>query len=154
MMRLPDAWIDKIFEKLTVIYGRDFHGRWEGIDPKAVKADWALELAGLLRNPQAIAYALEHLPPARPPTVLEFREIARKAPRQPCTELPAPAVDGIRLKAHLGDLEGLKMKSMSPRDPRAWIQAVERRIEAGEPVSPTVRRFAQEARARVSLDLA
>lgn len=33
-MSLPAAWIDKIFTKLTLAYGRDFLGRWEGHRPE------------------------------------------------------------------------------------------------------------------------
>lgn len=82
MRPLPPAWVDRIFEKLTLIYGSDFVNRWKsaGIPIEDVKADWAKELAGFADHPDAIAYALENLPKDRPPTVLQFRDVCRKSP--------------------------------------------------------------------------
>jgi hypothetical protein len=63
---------------------------WEGVEPAAVKADWAKELAGFQQSPDAIRYGLEHLPASKPPTVLEFRDICRKAPLPQWQQLPWP----------------------------------------------------------------
>jgi len=71
--------IDVVFTKLSLIYGRDFLGRWEGIDLSDVKGDWAHELGGYEGNPAAIKYALQNLP-NKAPTVLEFRAICQRAP--------------------------------------------------------------------------
>lgn len=89
-MALPSPWVDKIFEKLSLVYGRDFIGRWEGLNIDAVKADWAHELDGFQQRPQAIKHGLETLPPSKPPTVLEFREICRRAPEFAPKALPEP----------------------------------------------------------------
>lgn len=75
-MSLPAAWVDRIFEKLSVVYGRDFMGRWEGLDINSVKSDWSHELSGFFSHPSAIHYALDNLP-EKPPTVIEFKRIAR-----------------------------------------------------------------------------
>lgn len=85
-MSLPLHWVEKLFQKLSLVYGRDFLGRWEGIPLEDVKADWAHELAGYENSPDSLAYALQHLPP-RAPTVLEFRAICQHAPIQPKTPL-------------------------------------------------------------------
>ena len=79
-MSLPLPWVDRIFEKLTLVYGQAFLARWRDLDLDAVKADWAHELDGFERHPKAIAHALQALPPEKPPTVLQFRELARRAP--------------------------------------------------------------------------
>ena len=100
-MSLPAAWVDRIFEKLTLVYGRAFLDRWRGLDLDAVKADWAHELAGMQQHPHMIAYALEHLPPGEPPTVLQFRDIARKIPPGKFEMLPAPKADPERVRALL-----------------------------------------------------
>lgn len=76
---LPSAWIDRIFSKLSARFGRDFLGRWEGLDLDVVKADWAEELAGLQDRPDAIKYALENIG-TKPPNVGEFKEICGRAP--------------------------------------------------------------------------
>ena len=94
-MSLPSNWIDTIFSKLTLIYGRDFAGRWEGMNIADVKADWAHELDGLDASPQRIAYALKNLPASKPPTVLEFRATAWKMPAETNNAL-------LEMKAHRG----------------------------------------------------
>ena len=66
-MTMPSSWVDKIFQKLTLVYGRDFLGRWEGVPLEEVKDDWAHELSGYENAPAAISYALQNLPP-KPPT--------------------------------------------------------------------------------------
>ena len=84
---LPAAWVDRIFTKLTVRYGTAFRARYAGIDEQLVKDDWAEQLAGFIRCPGAIAYAMDHLPAERPPTVAEFRAL--------CNQSPPPAVAGL-----------------------------------------------------------
>lgn len=81
-MSLPENWTDKIFQKLALVYGRDFTGRYEGIPLEEVKADWAHELSGYQQSPHSIAYALQNLP-EKPPNVLQFRAICRSAPPAP-----------------------------------------------------------------------
>lgn len=102
---LPSPWIDKIFAKLTLVYGHDFLNRWRDLDIEAVKADWAHELAGFKDHPDALAHALQHLPSNRPPTVLEFRDIARKRPPPVFKALPAPKADPERVRALISELK-------------------------------------------------
>ncbi len=97
-MPLPKPWVEKIFEKLTLVYGRQFMDRWEGLDLEAVKADWAHELEQMENHPEMIGYALQHLTPERPPTVLQFREIARQMPPPKFEALPAPAADREKVR--------------------------------------------------------
>ena len=85
--------IDVIFTKLNLTYGRDFSSRWEGIDIQDVKNDWSHELAGCEKNPQSVKYALQNLPHSKPPTVFEFRAIARRAPDMYVPQLDAPAAN-------------------------------------------------------------
>ena len=92
-MAMPSAWIDRIFEKLQLVYGSHFTGRWSGGSIEAVKADWAHELDGMESHPESIKHALQHLPVDQPPTVLQFRQLCRNAPTPPSKALPAPEVD-------------------------------------------------------------
>jgi hypothetical protein len=78
---------------------------WAGLEPDAVKADWARELSVFQQNPDAIRYGLEYLPPSKPPTVLEFRDICRRSPPAVFKALPAPKPDPERLKAELAKLK-------------------------------------------------
>ena len=84
---LPNAWVEKIFARLQGIYGREFTGQYStgmvnGIDPglENAKATWAEELGSFVKWPEAIAYALEHLP-ERVPNCIKFKELCRMAPR-------------------------------------------------------------------------
>lgn len=43
---LPASWIDKLFTRLTVMYGNKFADMWRGIDTDAIKQAWAEDLAG------------------------------------------------------------------------------------------------------------
>lgn len=106
-MSLPNTWIDRIFTKLTLVYGREFLNRWEGVPIEAVKADWAHELDGFDKWPEAIAHALQNLPPDRPPTVLQFRALCRSAPPKPLPQLPAPKADPARVKAELSKIRAM-----------------------------------------------
>ena len=79
-MHLPLEWVDRIFEKLALVYGRDFLGRWDGLDIRAVKADWAHELGRFNNAPDSIRFALDSLPLTKPPTALEFKHLCNRAP--------------------------------------------------------------------------
>lgn len=145
-MSLPLPWVDKIFLKLTLIYGRDFIGRWEGLEIADVKTDWGHELAGFENWPEAIAHALSICPPGKPPTVIEFRELARKAPRAQRPALPEPKADPERVAAELSKLAPLRMAAKSPTvDHKAWARRILEKVDAGLPVTITVKRMAIEA---------
>jgi hypothetical protein len=95
-MNLPDIWINRIFEKLTLTYGREFVNKWEsvGLPIEDVKADWAHELGFYVNEPNAIKYAFENLPKDRPPNVLQFRDLCRQHPGDKTyVALPSPQVN-------------------------------------------------------------
>ena len=144
-MSLNAEWVDVLFTKLSLVYGRDFFGRWEGLDLDAVKADWAHELAGFAHHREAIVYGLAHLPP-KPPTVLEFRAICRMAPAPATPRLEAPVANVARVRselAKLGDLRAVATRRVGGRD---WAQPSIDKAARGERVSPTVLRMAQQAK--------
>ncbi len=80
-MSLPAAWVDALFSRLSVRYGDTFFRQYDGIDPQAVKADWAEVLDGT--SGHSIEYALKNLPSDWPPTALKFRDLCRMAPAKP-----------------------------------------------------------------------
>lgn len=131
---LPDAWVDKIFHKLTMAYGRDFLGRWEGIPLADVKADWAECLAGFAVNPDAIGYALSNLPDNKPPTAQDFRTIACRAPEASVPRLAAPAVNPTRLASEFAKLAVVR-QAPGNDGPKAWVGRILARAAAGEKVS-------------------
>lgn len=144
-MSLPLPWVDKIFLKLTLIYGRDFIGRWEGLEIADVKTDWGHELSGFENWPEAIAHALANCPPGKPPTVIEFRDLARKAPRAKVAELPAPAANPERVAAELAKLAPLKATTNRSVDRLDWARRIIARHVACERITPTVLKMAKDA---------
>lgn len=87
-MSLRADWVDAIFERLAVRYGAAFANAYPGIDPAAVKADWATVLHGA--TPRTIKHALEAMASDRPPNAAQFRALCLSAPPEPRKALPAP----------------------------------------------------------------
>lgn len=128
-MSLPMPWIDKLFLKLTLNFGRDFLSRWEGVPIEDVKADWAHELRGFQQNPSALAYGLEHCLSGKAPTVQEFKAVCIKRPDANLA-LPAPPADPKRVAAELAKLA--PARTVSFVDHKAWARTLQKRHEAGE----------------------
>lgn len=145
-MSLPASWVDKIFTKLALAYGRDFLARWEGLEISDVKTDWGHELAGFSSHPEAIAYALAHLP-TKAPTVIEFRDIARKAPAPDVPRLEVSAAGRERVTAELQKLAPLRVRpeAGSGKDHKAWARVLVQRAGAGERINYLPLRMARQA---------
>lgn len=142
-MSLPTAWIDKIFEKLTLVYGQSFLRRWADIDLNAVKSDWGHELSGFENHPKAIAWALQNLPVERPPSVLEFRAIARKAPSDDVPRLDAPKADPGRIAAELAKLAPIRTAIVNTTG-REWAHRILARHAAGDKINALPLKMARE----------
>lgn len=145
-MSLPTKWVEALFTKLQLTYGRDFLGRWEGVNLADVKTDWGHELAGFERHPECIAYALAHLP-AKAPTVMEFRAVCRLAPRAEVAEVAGqlertPAAPE-RVAAELAKLAPLRTRAQA--ESKDWARRLVARHAAGESLRPVQLRFAREA---------
>ena len=146
-MSLPEKWIDKIFHKLTMAYGRDFLGRWEGMPIAEVKADWAECLAGFEANPGAISYALGSLPDSKPPTAQDFRAICYRAPAAEALQLPAPQADPERVAKELLKLDPVRqaVANRGVVDHKAWAKRIVANFEAGLVVNVGPLRMARQA---------
>lgn len=143
-MSLPANWVDRIWDKLTLTYGQSFLRRWADMDLNAVKSDWAHELAGFEAHPKAIAWALQNLPPDSPPTVLQFKFLARRAPPDELPRLEAPKADPDRVAEELAKLAPIKAAPRS-RPNTDWARRIIEREEAGEILNPTTRKMARAA---------
>lgn len=146
-MSLPLPWIEKIFQKLTLAYGRDFLGRWEGVPIADVKTDWADCLSGFGGQPQAIAWALANLPDSKAPTAQEFRAICRRAPAPDVPRLPEPKADPARMAAELARLAPVRAATAATAfvDHRAWAKRLIARHDAGEVLNRATLCMAQQA---------
>lgn len=86
---LPEAWVERIFQRMHGFYGNlwldryrigqsDGEGRDVGLEN--AKAMWAEELGGFAA--EQIGHALEQMRHVKlPPTLPEFLELCRQAPR-------------------------------------------------------------------------
>ena len=68
-----------IFAKMQVRYGRSFDEKWRDIPLEALYSDWAEMLGDYTGDTEALTYALRHMPPAFPPTAMEFLQLCEKA---------------------------------------------------------------------------
>jgi hypothetical protein len=145
-MSLPVKAVDRLFERLALTYGAAWMRQWEGLDVNDIKALWAHELAGYASRLDAIAWALEHLPP-RCPNIIEFKDLCREAPAPEAPRLPEPKADPERVKAELAKLGDVRTQTVqtSTADHKAWAKRIMARHEAGERLNPTTLRFAREA---------
>lgn len=132
-MSLPQPWVDRIFEKLVLLYGQQFLARWRDLDIASVKADWARELDGFERHPHAIAHALRCLPLDEPPTVLRFRALCRAAPEPVVPHLAPPPADPLRAATALAQLR--KAPDSAGIDHKAWARRIVMRHAAGQRVA-------------------
>lgn len=74
---LPNAWIDRIFERLLAMYGRKFADMWACVEMAALKDTWAAALGDL--KPEEISKGLGAcLTRDWPPTLPEFRGLCRQ----------------------------------------------------------------------------
>lgn len=147
-MSLSTKAVDRLFSRLTATYGRDFMARFSGVPEPDLKAVWAHELAGFEDHLGSLAWALENLP-ERAPNVIEFRNLARRAPSPDLPRLPEPAADPVRLAAELAKLAparaAIAAAVAGDHDPKAWARRHLARHAAGERVRPITLQFAREA---------
>jgi hypothetical protein len=146
-MSLPLKAIDRLFDRMTATYGRDFTSRFDGVDQNELKAVWSHELSGFADKLGMIAWALENLP-ERAPNVIEFRNLCRKAPAPEAPRLPTPKADPARVAAELAKLAPALAEIKAPRmnlDHKAWAKRLMARNEVGDKLNPTTLRFAKEA---------
>lgn len=147
-MSLPLPWVDKIFDKLTMVYGHTFLNRWKDLDLNAIKSDWMHELSGFERAPHAIAYALSNLPES-PQNVMQFKALCRLAPAAAQQALPEPKADPARVAAELAKLAPLREAPVQPKDYKAWARKILAEHSAGIRRTPAVVQMAKNALAAV-----
>lgn len=146
-MSLPTKAVDRLFERLGVTYGAQWHRMWDGMPIADVKSSWAHEL-GAYSQPEkmaAIAWALENLP-ERCPNVIEFRNLCRQAPMPEAPRLPEPKADPERVRTELAKLrEPAKAAVRVSTDGKDWARRLVARAEAGDKVPAACLRLAKDA---------
>jgi hypothetical protein len=145
-MSLPLAWVDKIFDKLSLTYGQQFLNRWRDIDLNKVKSDWMHELSVFSQSPSRISFALSNLP-EYPPSVIEFKNLCRQAPAPDVVALPEPPADPDRLRFELAKLSPVteQMRTAKKHDPKAWARKIIAEQKAGIRKNPASLQMAKNA---------
>lgn len=139
---LPIEWVDKLFQKLALIYGVDVAKRYAGLDPAAVKREWANTLAPFKNRPEAIKFALDHLPSDRPPTMLQFRDLCRQCPPPDNPALTAPKASKEVVNKEMAKLVA---EVFNPKDPLLWARKLKARHDKGEPLSAIQVKYYKQA---------
>jgi hypothetical protein len=76
----PQAWADKLFEKLRAFYGAEWDRMYAGQHLPDVKAAWCDALSPWSESADVIRFALANLP-EKPPNAIAFRNLCRSAPQ-------------------------------------------------------------------------
>jgi hypothetical protein len=90
---LPSEWVERIFTRLSAMFGDKLARMWAGLDPEDVKVEWAEALGGFtgteilvgLNSARALTW---------PPTLGEFMRLCR--PEPPYEDLFIAAQHGYR----------------------------------------------------------
>lgn len=140
---LPAAWVDRLFARLIATYGIGFMRQYEGIKADDVKLLWRQELSRFEDWPDAIKYAIDNLP-ERPPNLIEFRNLCRRAPRQEPIRIEAPPANPERVKAELAKLDEIRREPTSTTGVE-WAQRIMQSYQMGNRHSRVALRDAQIA---------
>lgn len=152
---MPIRWIEQIWTEMRATYGASFDRQWQcpsGEDQEAhyagLKAHWAKSLAGLVRHPQAIRYALDNLPP-HPPNLPEFKALCNRSPEVTQPMLPAPKADpAIAAAAIKAAQEIAHMTTSKPIGNKDWAWRMrDRELNHGGELESgcTMRQFHRDA---------
>jgi hypothetical protein len=139
---LPEAWIDKLFARFAVMYGKHWLELWSGIPMEAVKAGWAEDLAGT--SGEQLRRALDHCKANSkfPPTCPEFLQICRQFRDTPAHALYLPAPRGELPPATKVILDGLVA---GRGDCKAWARKILEQSGKGVVYPSISLEFAKEA---------
>lgn len=135
---LPDAWVERLFERLAALYGSRFADLWRGTDAENVKAVWAEKLAGFHDRPEVLKAALDACDDKPwPPTLPEFLGFCRNAAGrgEVFTALPPPEISNAeqdRRAAKLAEASA-KLKFQANTD---WAKRLRDRYTSGERLLP------------------
>lgn len=137
-MSLPNQVIDRLFTRLSATYGAAWDRSMGQAPITDVKTAWGHELQGFNTQLEALAWALENLP-ERCPNVIEFRNIARRAPAPEVPKLPEPKADPARVAAELAKLSPILNGPKAERPARTdWAHRIVAKAAAAVPVTRTV----------------
>lgn len=143
---LPHVWIDKIFARMSAVYGAQFSAKWGSEDLGNVVSVWADELRNFRDHPMAIKYALLNLPTDFPPNLQQFKNLCRDG----ITHEPKPLAIERKLtheEIEFGRMrvEQIAREVLKPTNARKWIYDLKSRINSVHQPSVAVMRILEEA---------
>lgn len=139
---LPPKVINKLFFRLSNVYGSQWSSLWKDNDIEEVKDLWADELRFFANRLDSFAWALDHLPD-RPPNLIQFKKLCFDAP----APHQAPAIDYAK-PAPIPEAIAVEMKKIAaPQtvDHKAWAMRILADVDNGIPRRYISVRFAKEA---------
>jgi hypothetical protein len=93
---LPERWVERLFERMLLDYGKKFSDQWGGADSDTLIAHWSRELAGY--SGTELKRGLDALGAREwPPTLPEFKKLCRRP--LDATAAYYEAVAGVQARA-------------------------------------------------------
>lgn len=137
---LPDAWIERLFGRLSCLYGAKFADLWAGVDVVEVKRTWGRKLVGFdLGVIKAAIEACEDSEKGAPPTLPEFVALCRDAARrlQPTTlALPPVELTAEQIEANRQKLRAVTQRTSTDNGSLLWAEKLRAKFLRGERLRP------------------
>lgn len=128
-MPLPDAWVKSLFGKFAAMYGEKFASQWRNVPESEIVSVWSEALGPYADDGEhrgsRIKWALMQLRDNNPfpPTLPEFVQLVRQAPRPQPAALPAPKVSPDVAKDRADQIaQAAKKAASKQQDPLAWAK--------------------------------
>lgn len=126
---LPASWVESLFAKMAALYGESFARKWEGVPKADLMATWAEALWPYADEPphrgERLKWALDQLRDNNPypPTLPEFVQLLRQAPRPQRPALPEPKVPASVAQKRAAELAAAARRiSEKKEDGTAWAK--------------------------------
>ena len=140
---LPSNVMDRLFTRMSMVYGTEWSNRWRGIPEEEVKESWAKELSSV--SVEELTWAVKNLP-VHAPNLIQFKDLCRQAPKK--TELPVVEWNGQSdektAKEAIQKASIVINQSEKKDDGREWARKILARRDAGELFSMAVITMAEE----------
>ena len=128
---LPSAWINRLFDRFAVMYGKHWLDLWADVPMADVKDAWRTELGGC--TGEQIGAALKACG-TFPPTLPEFLALCKPAPVPAAHRLflPAPPRNPNReIRQNVKEEIDKLLDRDRKRDPKDWARGILRDAAAG-----------------------
>lgn len=120
---LPNAWIDRLFERFALMYGKHWFDQWGGLAIDDVKAAWATDLA--FASGEQVRKALDHcrannkFPPTSPEFVGLCKAFSTTYDRPALPDYSKAEIDP-KVRAEIAKF----LTAAANRDPKNWARQI------------------------------